>query len=135
MSPNEAQSGPAQRAVCLALATLTLTLALAACGGGAADEPIACTLEARPAVDLRVVDGAGLLLPGVTVNYQVDGGAVQTLVCDTVLPCALGYELAGTYAITASKAGYVPSSTTVTVGRDVCHVITERRTLTLQPAP
>lgn len=112
---------------------LVLALAMAACGGGE-DDGIVCTLEARPAVDLRVVDGAGVLLSGVTVTYRVDGGALQTLVCDTVLPCALGHELAGTYAITASKAGYAAASTTVTVGRDVCHVITERRTLTLQPA-
>lgn len=117
----------------LTLATLA-TLALAACGGGDGEDTIACTAEARPAVDLRVVDGAGVLLSGVTVNYQVDGGAPQTLVCDTVLPCALGYELAGSYAITASKPGYASASTTVTVGRDVCHVITERRTLTLVSA-
>jgi len=77
---------------------------------------------------------AGVLLSGVSVSYAVDGGALQTLVCDTVLPCALGYELAGNYAITASKPGYTSASTTVTVGRDVCHVMTERRTLTLQPA-
>ena len=112
---------------------LMLALALAACGGGEEDT-VACTTEARPAVELRVVDAADVLLSGVSVSYQVDGGAPQSLVCDAVLPCVLGYETAGTYAITASKAGYVSAGTTVAVGRDFCHVITERRTLTLQRA-
>jgi hypothetical protein len=125
--------GPAGivRSCWLAAAT---ALGLAACGGGE-DDPIACTLEVRPAVVLTVADPGGALLSGVTVAWQVDGGPMQAVACDQVLPCAFGHEVAGSYEVTASKPGFVSASASVIVLRDACHVFTEQLTLNLRPGP
>jgi hypothetical protein len=112
---------------------LAVTALFSACGGGA--EGIVCTLEARTSVLVNVVDPLGAALPGVMVVYRVDGGAAQSQACDSAGLCAVAFEVSGVFALTATKPGYAPASTTVTVTRDVCHVNTERVTLTLRLAP
>lgn len=116
------------------VAAVALLVVLDGCGSG--DGQIICTTEARPSVVLTVIDNANAPLSGVTVSYQVDGGAVMTLTCDSpwaVAVCDLGRETAGSYSIVAMKAGYASATATVFVDRDECHVITERVTLALTP--
>jgi len=109
---------------------------LGACGGDEDRiEAIACTTEVLTSVLLTVVDPINAPLPGVTATYRVDGGATQSKACEPNGTCAIGEEVSGVFSITASKAGYVPSSVAITVRRDECHVITERLTLTLLPTP
>lgn len=81
---------------------------------------------------LTVVDQAGVTLPGVSVSYQVDGGPIQNQTCESG-SCFVGFEVAGTFSITAAKNGYSPASGTITVTRDVCHVHPEPLTLRLTP--
>ena len=102
----------------------------AACGGDAGPS---CTADIRPSVDLEVIDDAGARLSAVQVDYRVDGGAQATLVCDGV--CWLETERPGSFAITASKAGWQTASTVVAVARDECHVITRSVVLVLRPEP
>lgn len=111
---------------------LSVLLALSACGGG--DDEGACTLEARASVALTVVDDLNAPVAAADVSFRVDGGAVQTLVCGSSGTCNLAYELSGAFAVSASKSGYLPTSGTVTVNKDACHVVTQKLTLTLKRA-
>ena len=107
--------------------------AVSACGGGQEDV-ILCTTEARSSVLLTVVDQLNAPLSGVHVTYKVNGGAVQSQICESTGTCAIAFEVSGVFSIDASKAGYTTASSTVTVSRDVCHVNTESLTLILQSA-
>lgn len=108
-------------------------LALAGCGG--ADDPIVCTTEARASVVVQVVDAAGAPLAGATVSYRVDSGPEQTAECsETAGACATfvaGREVVGDFSIRAEKAGSQAATASVTVQRDVCHVITREVVMTL----
>ena len=115
------------------LTLLTLSLLTTACGGGSGGDTLACTTEARPSVLLTVVDPQRAPLAGATATFQVNGGSAQTQLCDANGLCALAFELAGEFSISASKAGYLPATGTLRVSRDECHVITARLTLTLRP--
>lgn len=110
------------------VAVLVSAAALSACGGG--DKAVLCTAEARTSVMVSPVDGQGRPLTGVQVSYRVDGGALFSLTCDT--SCAVGVERAGSFSLTASKAGYATATSTVQVLADVCHVQTERWQPTLR---
>jgi hypothetical protein len=105
---------------------------LVACGGG--EEVRFCTAEARTSVQLTIVDPVGASLSDFTVTYRVDNGAAKSMSCNIFQPCPIEFEVSGVFTITAEKAGYKPSSGTVAVTRDECHVSTERLTLTLMPA-
>jgi hypothetical protein len=115
------------------LTLLTLSVLTTACGGGSGDG-LACTTEARPSVLLTVVDPQNAPLAGAVATFQVNGGPAQTQACDANGLCALAFELAGDFSISASRTGYLPATGTLRVSRDECHVITARLTLTLRPA-
>lgn len=110
-------------------ALLAVAAAMGGCGGG--DAPV-CTAEARASVLLTAVDDGGAPLAGGDVDFRVDGGAVQRVRCEAAAPCAIAYEVAGRFAITASKPGHAAASASVTVTGDECHVDTVRLTLTLR---
>jgi hypothetical protein len=110
---------------CIAIASL-----VSACGASNGEE-VPCTLEAKASVIVSVVDTSNNYLPGVSVNYSVDKASPKTLMCESGEVCVLEYEMQGEFAITASKVGYMPASTTVKVARGTCHVNTERVLLTL----
>lgn len=118
------------RKPCIAV---SLLLALAGCGG--TDETIFCTLEARSSVVVQVVDTAGAPLAGATVSYRVDSGPEQAAECyappDGCSTFIAGREVAGEFSIRAGKAGYQSASASVSVQRDVCHVITREIVMTL----
>ncbi|MDZ7812843.1 MAG: hypothetical protein U5L74_06910 [Ideonella sp.] len=111
---------------------LPVLLALSACGDG--DDDGACTAEARASIALTVVDDLGAPVAAADVSYRVDGGAAQTLVCGSSGTCNVAYEISGVFAVSASKSGYLSAAGTVTVNRDVCHVVTQSLTLTLKRA-
>ncbi|MBL8334287.1 MAG: hypothetical protein JNM08_14345 [Rubrivivax sp.] len=104
-------------------AALLATLTLAACGGGDGDG-IACTLEVRPSVMVTAVDDQGRTLTDVRIDYRLNGGALRTLQCEAA-PCAVGQEEAGSFSLTATKAGHAQATATVVVPRDLCHVQTQ----------
>ena len=104
---------------------------LSACGNGAYDG-VACTTEARSSVDLSVLNTLGLPMRDYEVLYQINQGAVQKTICSTSSPCAIDFEKAGAFSFTVSKSGFQSVTGEVTVSKDVCHVITQRVTLTLK---
>jgi hypothetical protein len=98
-------------------------------------QPLACTDEERPSVEVTVVGASGEALEEVAVTWRrgEDGPEAP---CDLVGPtwwCA--DEVAGELTVTASAAGHGAVSEVVTVEADACHVITEQRTLTLDWLP
>jgi hypothetical protein len=114
---------------------LAATTVLAACSGPISDF---CTLEARPAVQVKVVDTRGNPRRDARVTFTRDGGPEQQASC--VGQVAQGgcdtwvteYERPGQYAITATSAdGTRTARQSVTVSEDECHVHTETVTLTL----
>ncbi|WP_109301950.1 hypothetical protein [Aquimarina sp. AU474] len=102
-----------------------------ACGGDDnTDNPILCTLDLRAGIEVTVRDGlnGNFLTEGVTVVI-VDNEYTETLKNGEGSNSFFGaYERAGTYIITASKAGYDDTSKAepIIVKEDVCHVITEK---------
>jgi hypothetical protein len=106
-------------------------LLLAGCGWTGSTD-IVCTDEARPAVEVAVVDsvtGEAVLEPLVWVR---DGAYQDTL--QLFGNTAHGaYERAGTYEVHVEHDSYAPwVRTGVTVDEDECHVITEQLTARLQ---
>lgn len=100
---------------------LPLFLALTAC-----EEETACTTEAIGSVSVTVVDADGAAIPGATVTYTVDGGAVTA--CESPTnngSFVCGWEVAGEFTVTASAPGLVAASQTVTVEAGECHVTPE----------
>ena len=122
----ECQSRTALHIACL----FAVLAALGGCGGGSGGgseggsgetDGIVCTAEARSSVLLTVVNQANVTLTDVSVTYQVNGGTSQNQTCESGAACTIGYEVAGTFSITAAKSGYSPASDTVTVTRNECH--------------
>ena len=100
------------------------------------DNGIACTEEARAALNITVKDAETntYLSEGVSV-VATDGIYTETLQSfggsEPVFSGA--YEREGNYTITVSKSGYVTyTSEVISVTSDVCHVIPQQRTILLQ---
>jgi hypothetical protein len=99
-------------------------------------DEIVCTDEVRPSVEVEVVGSGGEALESVAVTYAPEGG-------DDAAPCVdvggglwqCGQEEAGTFVVAATAAGHTTETATVTVLADVCHVLTEHVTLTLEWLP
>ena len=110
-----------------------VALLLSACGSAQTDD-VVCTTEARASVVLTVVDAQNSKLPDVSVSYSVDKASPKTQTCASNGECVLEYEVPGEFLITASKTGYSPASAAVKVTRSLCHVNTERMSITLNLA-
>lgn len=94
----------------------------------------ACTTIAVASVNVTVVDGADMPIPGVEVVYDAgDGELPCDAIDETTFVC--GYEVDGEISVTARAVGYMEQSETVTVGmtEDLCHVVGEMVTLALPP--
>lgn len=112
-----------QRLVFPALALVGL--ALAACSKKPADEQVMCTMEARPALAVVVVDSvSGAGLAATTVAIAREGTFADTLRgADSVVSGV--FERAGTYRVELSSPGYRNwTREGISVGRDQCHVQT-----------
>ncbi len=82
---------------------------------------------------VSVADMNGVKLTDFALAYTLNGEA-KTEFC-------LGYycgphpiEVTGEFTVTASLEGYRSETVAVTVGRDVCHVITEQVSIVLRPS-
>lgn len=112
-----------------------LTMGLAACSKKPAEEQIMCTMEARPALAVVVVDsttGAGLA--HATVAIVRDGAFADTLRGTDSLLSGV-HERTGTYRVELSTPGYRDwSRDGIAVDRDECHVRTvQLRALLVRP--
>lgn len=92
------------------------------------EDPILCTEEARPGLEITVKDtmDATFLVDGITV-VATDNEYKETLENVSGTNIFVGaYERTGTYVVTVSKTGYVTiTSDPIIVTEDICHVITE----------
>ena len=119
----------------LSAAVLAVSAVLPACGL-ASDY---CTLEARPSVQVTVVDTRGNPQRDARVTFTRDGGPERLALCDgshqTQGSCdswVTEYEEPGEFVITATSAdGKRRVRQQVSVGEDECHVHTETVRLTL----
>lgn len=114
--------------------TALTSLTLAACTKQPAVEHTMCTMEARSALAVVVVDsvtGAGLA--ATTVALARDGTFSDTLSGrDSVVSGV--FERAGTYRVELRSPGYRAwARDGITVGRDECHVQTVRLRALLVP--
>jgi hypothetical protein len=101
------------------------------------DNGIACTEEAKAALNITIKDAeTNLYLSEGVAVIATDGSYSEALISfDVVEPIFSGaYEREGNYIITVSKSGYVTyTSEIITVTSDVCHVIPQQITILLQP--
>ena len=110
----------------IALSLIWASQALAGCSKKqVAEDQVMCTMEARPALAVVVLDsatGAGLAQAAVAVARE--GDFADTLRgTDSIVSGA--HERAGTYRVELSAPGYVDwSRDGIKVDRDVCHVQT-----------
>lgn len=109
---------------------LAVALIAASCSG---DESIGCTGDVRPSVRLTVLDSAGEPVLDADVTYRVDGDIERSCTrgVEELYICA--YEEQGRFVITAVR-GDERGEARVSVRADVCHVVPEDVTLTLEPA-
>ena len=114
-----------RRAALLALALLT-----AGCSG---DDEIDCNPVVRPSVIVTVVDAAGDPVDDAIVRYSLEGLPARSCTPrgDASFGCA--QEDQGRFVITAERGDEVGEAR-VNVRADVCHVITENVSITLEPA-
>jgi hypothetical protein len=113
----------------------SLALALGLLGVGCSsgdDEGLHCAPGVRPSVRVTVVDADGAAVDDAVVTYSLEG--MPPLVCramgDGVLVC--GLEDQGRFVINGVRGDEV-GVVRVDVRADVCHVITENVTLTIEP--
>ena len=116
------------------LTPLLAFLLLLAAGCAPDAEPIvleggtACTEIAVASVTVVVLDEDGAALSGAVVTYTVDGSGELPADQLSGNEFVAGWEVAGTFAITAAKNGYVSAVAEVTVVEDGtgCHVVGQR---------
>ena len=91
-------------------------------------DPILCTEEARPGIEVTVKDAEDnmFLVQGVTV-IVIDNQYRETLENVSGTNIFIGaYERTGNYTVIANKDNYIQTtSDPVIVTKDICHVITK----------
>ena len=92
-----------------------------------------CTTEARASLTVTVLGPSGRICDADVVAQK--GNDVTTLMAFGGSECTYAgpFEQAGTFTVTASKSGFQPATTTVTVSAGECHVDGQKVTLTLVP--
>lgn len=108
---------------------LLLLLLFCACNNDdKTEDPVLCTEEARPAIEVTVKDVVNslFLVEGIKVSV-IDGEYIEILENVTGTNIFVGaYERTGTYRVVVSKEGYnTITSEPIIVSEDICHVITE----------
>ena len=113
---------------------LLLPVLLAACGPGSAS-PVACTLEARPALNVSVVDSVTAAPIADPLVWVRDGSFVDTLQVFDTGRADGPYERKGVYAVHAEAPGYEDwLQEGVVVTADECHVQTRQIVARMRPA-
>ncbi|GAA4279450.1 carboxypeptidase-like regulatory domain-containing protein [Aquimarina mytili] len=119
------------------LVFISIVIAFWACNNDddKTEDPIFCTLEARPGIEVRVKDAIDemFLVEGVEVIIT-DGEYKETLTSFSGNNTFFGaYERVGTYIIEVRKNGYQTKITDpVVVEKDICHVITQNLEVLLE---
>lgn len=126
---------------------LLLLIVVAGCGSneevpGTPAPNVICTMEARSAITVEIVDtSTGQTPRGVTTLTVRDGDYTETATIDGNMANAantmgVAYERAGSYRVTVSNPNYgVWERENVRVTRDECHVQTVRLRAELEPRP
>ncbi len=114
---------------------IVVPLVLAASCKASNSTDVVCTLEARAGINVTVLDAdtqAGLA--GIARGSATDGAYVDSLRPGGSMTTLSGaYERAGTYTVEIRATGYQGYTTTnVRVLKDVCHVIPQALTVSLQ---
>jgi len=111
----------------ISVSLLLASQALAGCSKQPPEEQVMCTMEARPALAVVVLDSAtGAGLAQVAVAVAREGVFADTLHGTDSIVSGV-HERAGTYRVELSAPGYLDwSRDGVKVERDACHVITAR---------
>lgn len=105
-------------------ALLLLIAALFGACNSTSENPTACTLEARAAINVEVRDSlTGQPAAAGATGVAAEGAYADTLDAFSATSLAGAYERAGTYTVTVRKPGYREWRLTgVTVTSDACHV-------------
>ena len=115
---------------------LLVFLSFACSGDDDANNDVYCTEEAKAGLNVTVKDAeTGVTITdGITV-VAADGNYTETLESFSGSSQFAGaWEREGTYIITVTGEGYQTyTSDAITVEADICHVIPEIITVTLQP--
>jgi hypothetical protein len=112
---------------------LTVGLVTAGCKEKEGDSSIACDESAVASVQVIVTDSSAGPIDGATVTWSAGGESGD---CESVEGTTLvcGWDVTGEMTLTATAAGYVDQTQTVSVESDGCHAITENATFRLDPA-
>ena len=103
---------------------------------GCSSFPTACTMEARPGINIRSVTDAvsgSPVVGGLEVIFR-DGDFSETVMQDQT-PISAVYERAGLYSVTINRSGYQPRTVSARVVDGGCHVRTAQLDVALQPTP
>lgn len=115
--------------------SLPLLFALAPLAACDDKDGVDCTAEAVVSVTVSLTDASGVPLDdsdSPVVTYTgADGVSGDCEPWPDGGTWACGFELAGEITVTADAWGYDPASASVTVENDVCHVLGESLTLSL----
>jgi hypothetical protein len=111
-------------------ALIALAMLAMGCSG---DDSVACTDDLRPSTRVTVLDGAGDPVLDADLTYRVDGDIERSCMLSGEAFYICGFEEQGRFVITALR-GDEAGEARVSVRADVCHVVPEDVTLTLEPA-
>lgn len=109
---------------------LALSLLACSCSG---DEGVDCNPVLRWSVIVRVVDAAGEPVADAVVKYSLEGLPERSCMSTTDGTYYCAQEEQGRFVITAVR-GDERGEARVNVRADVCHVVPENVTLTLEAA-
>jgi hypothetical protein len=116
------------------MSKLALLLALALLSSScSSDDSVACTADLRPSTRVTVLDSAGAPVLDADVTYRVDGDIERSCTLSGAELYICGFEEQGRFVIRALR-GDEEGEARVSVRADVCHVVPEDVTLTLEPA-
>lgn len=95
-------------------------------------ENVMCTLEARAGIQITLTDPNGNAIQGASITSPQYGGSFWEMQHEPGLYVGLN-EGEGRYTYTIQKDGYETYTGEVFLEQDVCHVITQKTAITLQP--
>ncbi|MEL6345207.1 MAG: hypothetical protein AAFV53_19025 [Myxococcota bacterium] len=102
------------------------------CFPGCDLDPVSCDDFAATSVMLTLTNSDGAAIEGAAVSFVSDDLSDDCFENDPG-SYVCGYEVEGDLTISAEAVGYQSQTTTVTVGADECHVITETAEMALAP--
>lgn len=125
------------RTLLVALPSLALLAACNSEGPYGANDGVACTLEARAAINVELLDAATKVsISGGATVVATDGAYTDTLHYFGGGTFGGAYERVGTYTIKATTPAHGTATRTgIVVTKDQCHVIGQRVTIEMTRVP